>query len=97
MVIEICTCGHPDTLHVVDPLDDGGQTAKGEGHCYVPTCHCITFTERVRLLQLVSHAMGPAQLLLGLDTLGRVWFWDSGDDVWKRWGDTFQFPIGAIS
>ena len=93
MVIEICTCGHPDTRHVVALGDDDPNPTKaGEGACY--DCRCQSFTEPVRLAQLVSHREhhDDIALLVGLDTLGRAWWWNDGDGVWEQWGDTFQFP-----
>ncbi len=96
MVIRMCRCDHPDTLHVVDPDDDSKMTPKGQGMCYDSKCDCATFQERVQLVQLVSHRdhHDDIALLVALDTLGRAWWWNDGEDEWQRWGETFLFPGG---
>ena len=97
MVIEICTCGHPDTLHVVDTEDDAAKTPTGQGACYVPSCHCVSFTETVQLVQLVSHREHHDEkaILLGLDSRGRVWWWYDPDCEWLLQDGTFVFSKEA--
>jgi hypothetical protein len=100
MVIRICKCEHPDTLHVVDLADDASHTAKGKGACYESKCDCTTFREQVQLVQLVSHREhhDDIALLVGLDAQGRAWWWNDGSNVWEAWGDVFLVSqIGGTS
>ncbi len=91
MVIEICTCGHPDGRHVVARDGSLNPTDPREGTCY--DCRCQLFTEQVRLAQLVSHREhhDDIAILLGLDTQGRLWWWYDPDDEWQVWTGTFVF------
>lgn len=92
MIITICSCGHADTLHIVNP-ESNIRTPNGHGHCYDPECSCEAFVERVQLAQLISHRerADDIALLVGLDTKGRVWWWYEPDNEWQAWAGTFVF------
>ncbi len=93
MVIRVCVCDHADGLHIVDLDDEARQTAKGKGACYESKCDCTAFREQVQLVQLVSHRdhHDDIALLLGLDALGRVWWWHEPYSQWQKWEGSFVF------
>lgn len=98
MLIKMCRCEHPDTLHVVNPDDPGDMgLAKGTGVCYEAKCDCTEFRELVQLAQIAVAQVTRNQKndgyhLFALDTQGRCWVYMPGDWAWDLHDPPFQFP-----